>query len=118
MKKDYNKIYTIDEIKEITKKVFEKYKIKTAYIFGSYARGEATSKSDIDIMIVKEGSSIRTLLNLTHLENELEELFNKKIDLIIEETYSKISLSENEYGKLAKELFYNELKKDRRKIFG
>lgn len=50
------KIYTIEEIKTITYKIFKKYNIKEAYIFGSYARGEATRNSDIDIIIKKDDS--------------------------------------------------------------
>lgn len=46
-----NSIYTIEEIKILTKAIFEKYKIKKAYLFGSYARGEAKSNSDIYIII-------------------------------------------------------------------
>ena len=41
-------IYTFEEIKAITKPIFEKYQIKKAYLFGSYARGEATTESDIE----------------------------------------------------------------------
>lgn len=38
-----NKIYTFEEIKTITKSIFEKYKIKKAYLFGSYARRRGKS---------------------------------------------------------------------------
>lgn len=112
-----NKIYTFEEIKSITKVIFEKYQIRKAYLFGSYARGEATSNSDIDIMIVKENSKIITLLNLSEFEVELEKALNKKIDVIIEETYTKEIMNENKYGKLAKEIFYKEIKKDRRLLY-
>lgn len=118
MRKNYSKIYTIEEIIEKTKELFEKYKIKKAYIFGSYARGEATRKSDIDIMIVRKGSDIISLLNLADFEVELEEALKKSVDVVIEETYTEQIKNENKYGKLAKELFYNEVKKDRRKIIG
>lgn len=33
-----DKIYTFKEIKMVTKLIFEKYKIKKAYLFGFYAR--------------------------------------------------------------------------------
>lgn len=112
-----NKIYTFEEIKAITKPVFEKYKIKKAYIFGSYARGEAKEDSDIDIMIIKEDSNITTLLNLAEFETELQELLHKKIDIIIEETYLDEAVEENKYGKLAKELFFEQVKKDRRVLY-
>jgi len=112
-----NKIYTFEELKEITKPIFEKYNIKKAYLFGSYARKEANASSDIDIMIVKENSNIITLLNLAELEEELEKVLNKKIDIIIEETYTQEILSENKYGKLAKEIFFKEIQKDRRILY-
>lgn len=112
-----NKIYTFEEIKSISKSIFEKYKIKKAYIFGSYARGEAKPDSDIDIMIVKENSNISTLLNLAEFETELQEALQKKVDVIIEETYLDDTVEENKYGKLAKELFFKEVKKDRRVLY-
>ena len=105
-----NKIYTFEEIKTITKPIFEKYNIKKAYLFGSYAREEAKLDSDIDIMIVKKDSKIVTLLNLAEFEEELE-------NVIIEETYTEEIMSENKYGKLAKEIFYKEVQKDRRVLY-
>lgn len=112
-----NKIYTFEEIQLITKPIFEKYKIKKAYLFGSYAREEAKAESDIDIMIVKENSDIITLLNLVDFEEELEKALNKKIDVIIEETYTQEITSENKYGKLAKEIFYKQVINDRRVLY-
>lgn len=111
-----NKVYSFEEIKEITKPIFEKYEIKEVYLFGSYARGEAKSKSDIDIMIVRKNSKIQTLLNLSEFEAELEKVLNKKVDVITEETYTEDIKSENKYGKLAKKIFYEQVKKDRRKL--
>ena len=88
------------EIKAITKPIFEKYQIKKAYLFGSYARGEATTESDIDIMIAKKDSKITTLVNLTEFETELQEKLNKNVDVITEETYLDETVEENKYGKL------------------
>ncbi len=108
-----NKIYTIEEIKLITKPIFEKYNIKKAYLFGSYARGEARVNSDIDIMIVKEKSNIITLLNLAEFEAELQQALSKEVDVITEETYLDDVVEDNKYGKLAKELFYKQVKNER-----
>lgn len=112
-----NKIYTFEEIKLITKPIFEKYKIKKAYLFGSYAREEAKENSDIDIMIIKENSKITTLLDLAEFETELQEALNKKVDVVTEETYLDDNVEENKYGKLAKEIFYKQVKKDRRVLY-
>lgn len=46
-----DKIYTIDEICEKVQPIAEKYKLIRVSLFGSYARGEATAESDIDLYI-------------------------------------------------------------------
>ena len=42
---------TIEEIRDKITPICQKYGVKSAYLFGSYARGEATEKSDVDIRI-------------------------------------------------------------------
>ena len=42
---------TIEEIKERVRPICEHYKIKRMWLFGSYARGEADEKSDVDLCI-------------------------------------------------------------------
>ena len=44
--------YTIDEIKEIVTILAARYGADRIYLFGSYARGEATAASDIDVIVV------------------------------------------------------------------
>ena len=46
-----SKVYSINDIKLIIKDIMKNYGIEKAYLFGSYARDEATIDSDIDIMI-------------------------------------------------------------------
>lgn len=111
------KIYTLKEIVDICTPILKKYNIKKAYIFGSYARGEATEKSDIDIMIMTKDSKIVTLLNLSQLELELEEKLGKIIDIVIEETYTDEINNEDLYGTLAKKIFYKEVMKDRSVVY-
>ncbi|HNZ78029.1 MAG TPA: nucleotidyltransferase domain-containing protein [Bacilli bacterium] len=78
---DINKsIFTIKELKNLMKPIFTKYGITDIYLFGSYARGEATNTSDIDIYCNR--GNIRTLIDQGLLEEELEKALNKKIDII------------------------------------
>lgn len=51
-------------------------------IFGSVARGEADSKSDIDFLVEME--SDRTLLDMGGLLMELRELLGTPVDLVTE----------------------------------
>ena len=44
---------TIEKIREVVSTVGKKYGIKNAYLFGSYARGDANESSDVDIIIEK-----------------------------------------------------------------
>ena len=46
----------ISEIKELLTPIFQKSKVKKAFLFGSYATGKETKKSDIDLMIIMETS--------------------------------------------------------------
>ncbi len=110
-----NKVYSIDEIKNISKKVFEKYKIDKVYLFGSYSRGEATGKSDIDIMTV--GGELNTLESLSTFALELVKLFKKEFDIVSEEKYTKTQKN-NKYFELANQLFYKEVCRERVLIYG
>jgi len=60
----------------------EKFGVIEIAIFGSYARGEQRKDSDVDLMVdFKEGW--KTFDNYMNLKFYLEELFGKKVDLVI-----------------------------------
>ena len=82
IKKDIstNKVLTIKEIKNIIKPIMNKYGINDIYLFGSYARGEANNKSDVDIYCEK--GNIKSLIDQGVMEDELEKALNKKVDVI------------------------------------
>lgn len=75
-------IYTLEEIKAKTLPLIQKYHIPAMYLFGSYARGDASEESDIDFLIDTTGTNLTSLLRLGALYCELEETFGKRIDLI------------------------------------
>ena len=71
---------TQQEIKNIILGHLKGYQPVSVGIFGSYARGENTEKSDIDILVkFKVAPSLITLIKL---ENELSDLLGIKVDLI------------------------------------
>lgn len=73
-------ILTIKQIKTLIKPVINKYHISDVYLFGSYARGEARSDSDVDIYC--SSGDIKSLFMLSHLKGELEEALGKKVDVV------------------------------------
>lgn len=56
--------------------------VEFAGIFGSYARGEERSDSDVDVLI--RFREPKSLLEIVGLEMELSEILNKKVDLVTE----------------------------------
>ncbi|CAA6817631.1 MAG: Unknown protein [uncultured Sulfurovum sp.] len=62
------------------KERFERmYHVKNIGIFGSYARNQATSKSDIDIVVDLNKS---TMFGLIAIKNDIEEYFNTHVDIV------------------------------------
>ncbi len=55
--------------------------VDKAWIFGSFARGEETEKSDLDIL-VQFTEGVKLGLKYFHYINDLEILSNRKIDLV------------------------------------
>jgi len=72
------KIYKISEIQEKLTPIFEANNVQKAILFGSYAKGKATSVSDVDILI---DDSIRGLDFFGVLE-DITQTLKKKIELI------------------------------------
>ena len=75
-----DKIYSLEEIKSIAAPIAKQYGVDAMYLFGSYARGEATETSDLDFRI--ERGRIRSLYTLSAMQQDLSAAFCKDIDLI------------------------------------
>ena len=82
MKAEDCMIYSIEDIRTIVTPIAQKHGIPAVFLFGSYARGTAMEKSDIDLLIDTRGTQIRTLLQLGAVYCELEEALQKPIDLV------------------------------------
>jgi uncharacterized protein len=78
-KKSLN-IRSIADIQRIIQPILGKHPVKRASIFGSYARQEARTESDIDILV--EFSKTISLLQFVSIQLELEDILGKKVDLV------------------------------------
>ena len=72
-------ILTLADIQRIVKPLAEKYHISEVYIFGSYARNEATSASDIDFLVF--GGEHFKLTAIFAFAEELRMQIQKEIDV-------------------------------------
>ena len=46
-----SKIYTVPELQTVLSPIFREHGVKKATLFGSYAKGAATSRSDVDLLV-------------------------------------------------------------------
>lgn len=61
---------------------FSTQPVEKAWIFGSYARGEETPESDIDIMVKYLPGTCLGLFGIAKLTESLEALLGKRVDLV------------------------------------
>lgn len=93
--RDSKKIYSIAEIKQTLEPIFKKHKVKKAVLFGSYVKGTADTRSDVDIMVE---SNLKGLA-FYGLLGEISDVMRFPVDLIEKRTIEVGSDFEKEISK-------------------
>ena len=70
-------VYTVPQLRELLTPLFAQYGIRRAVLFGSYGKGTATEKSDIDLLV---DSGLRGLRFVGFLD-EVQRTLHKDVDL-------------------------------------
>ena len=65
---------------------FKTQPVLKAWLFGSYARGEETPESDVDILVVYDDSKPVGLMKIANIYVNLKKLLNREVDLVEEGT--------------------------------
>lgn len=75
-----NRIISIKLIRQACRNVFPKDypEVKCAYLYGSYARGEATGKSDVDLLVVLDKP---IGLRYFRIGEDFENILHKEVDI-------------------------------------
>ena len=73
-------IYTIDDIRNKTVPIAKEFGISRMSLFGSYARGEATDDSDVDLYI--DRGKLSNLLQYFAFVDELENALHCHVDVV------------------------------------
>ena len=73
-----SKIYTVPELKDTLNPIFSEYGVRSAILFGSYAKGAAAEHSDVDLLV---DSGLRSLAFFGLLEG-VSSALDAPVDLI------------------------------------
>ena len=57
--------------------------IEQAWLFGSFARGEETYKSDVDLMIDVPGKNNFSMFDAFQIQEDLQHIFKRKFDIVL-----------------------------------
>lgn len=70
---------------KMTKAIAEYFKtqpVVKAWLFGSYARGEETPESDVDILVQYDENARISLMTISHMMGSLEKAIHRRVDLV------------------------------------
>ena len=88
----------LNTLKANKETLFSKYPLKSMALFSSYSRGDYNNTSDVDVMVELSVPNAKAFIELGY---ELEELFDKKVDVIskngVKERYMKVIEKDLQY---------------------
>lgn len=73
--------HSLNHIRQVLAEYFADKPVRRVEIFGSYARGEATAESDLDILLSRAPDQPMTLFDLVDYKDDLEQKLNLRIDI-------------------------------------
>ena len=73
--------HSLEYIRQVLAEYFADKPVKRVEIFGSYARGEATAESDLDVLLSRTSDQLLTLFDLVDFQEDLECRLGLHVDL-------------------------------------
>lgn len=104
--------FNLERIRTLVTPIARKHGLRGVYVFGSYARNEATEDSDVDLLIDREGSSIHGIFGMNELLNEFREKLGKDVDLVTLQSLKQENTIRNNSD------FIKNVMKEKVKIYG
>lgn len=92
-------VYSLNTIRERVIPVAKQYNLDRVTLFGSYARGEATTESDIDLMISYHALAGAFALGGVYVD--MKEALAKPVDIVCESALTADYASESDLKLLA-----------------
>ncbi|GAC1587380.1 MAG: nucleotidyltransferase [Hymenobacter sp.] len=72
---------SLDFIRQVLAEYFADKPVQRVQVFGSYARGESTAESDLDVLLSRVPDCCMTLFDLVDFQDDLERRLGLRIDL-------------------------------------
>lgn len=73
------------QITEVMNKISKKFNTKKIFLFGSYAYGQPSNDSDLDICIIIDLDNKRKIDMVRDIRRELSSLFKSPLDILLYE---------------------------------
>ena len=86
-------------VRNIIVNYFRNQPVEKAWIFGSYSRGEEREDSDVDILVTFKKDE-RIGLKYAAMVCDLEDLLQKKVDMVVEGTLLPFARKNAEHDKI------------------
>ena len=87
------------QVQQIVSAYFANQPVLKAWLFGSFARGEETPLSDVDILVVLDRSK-PIGLKFFGMWNDLEKLLDRKVDLVTEGSLAPFAVESVNHDKI------------------
>ena len=104
-------MYPTEQIREKITPVAEEYGLRKVYLFGSYARREATEDSDVDLLV--DAPYSMGLFKSEALRQSFEEALNIHVDILTESGVRAVVKVGNKYLDESRERFRENIEKDK-----
>jgi len=75
------KVLSIDDIKDAVAQVAAQFGVRRAVLYGSYANGQRTAQSDIDLFVEYLANTYIDLFTISRLRLALVDIMGKEVDL-------------------------------------
>ncbi len=82
--------YSIDELRHIISPIARAHGVKSVSLFGSYSKGTASGRSDVDLKIEK--GRLRSLFQLSGFRLAVEDALKLPVDLVTSESSDRAFL--------------------------
>jgi predicted nucleotidyltransferase len=71
----------LEHIRQVVAAYFADKPVRRVEVFGSYARGEATADSDLDLLLSREPNGSLSLFDLVDYQEDLQDTLGIRVDI-------------------------------------